>query len=152
MMRLALCLALVVAPAFGATIQPPEPSIEDLTTTDMLGYSCVMEDDLDAAFVNAGKGGSVPQTCITEAPPKDCAFLAPLIGREPTLNECATYAYRWLSWFDPDRSTGWGFDCGDCTVEVIQPPAVPIPAAGLLMLSGLGLLAVAGTRETKKDA
>lgn len=152
MMKLAACFALVAMPVFGSTIQTPEPTISDLTTRDMLGYSCVMEDDLDAAFLNAGKGGTVPQTCITEAPPKDCAVLAPLMGREATPSECATYAYRWLSWFDPDRSTGWGWDCGDCTVEVIHPPAVPIPAAGWLMLSGLGLLALTKPRVTKKEA
>lgn len=154
MIRIAACLALVAAPVFGATTQPPEPSISDLVTTDVLGYACVMEDDLDAAFVNAGKGGTVPQTCITETPDKDCAFLEPLLGREATSGECATHAYRYLTWFDPDRSTGWGFDCGDCTVESNPPPtaAVPIPAAGLLLISGLGLLAVAKPRGPKKDS
>lgn len=152
MMRIAACLALVAAPVFGATTQPPEPTISDLMTRDVLGYACVMEDDLDAAFINAGKGGTVPQTCITATPAKDCAFLEPLLGREATVGECATHAYRYLTWLDPDRLTGWGFDCGDCTVETTKPPAVPIPAAGLLLLSGLGLLAVAKPRGLKKDS
>ena len=153
MMRIAACLALVAAPVFGATTQSPEPTIADLTTRDVLGYACVMEDDLDAAFVNAGKGGTVPQTCISETPVKDCTFLEPLLGHEATAGECMTHAYRYLTWFDADRSTGWGWDCGDCAVEVIPPPGpVPLPAAGPILLSGLGLLAVAKPRGTKKES
>lgn len=112
--------------------------MEDLLTTDILGYTCVTEENLDAAFLNQGKGGSVPQTCMTEAPTIDCGSLTSLLGREPTPEQCATHAYRFLSWFDPDRSTGWGFDCGDCTVETYTPPAaVPLPASWLLLLAAL---------------
>ena len=128
--------------ARSATTEPP---MEDLLTTDLLGYTCVAEEDLDAAFLNQGKGGSVPQTCITETPVKDCASLAPLLGHEATFNECSTHAYRWLTWFDPDRSTGWGWDCSawDCTVpEPHNPPsAVPIPGAALMLVSAIGLMA-----------
>jgi len=116
--------------------------IQDLMTTDVLGYTCVAEEDLDAAFLNQGKGGTVPQTCITGEPVKDCESLTILLGREATPEQCAAHAYRWLSWFDPDRSTGWGWDCGDCTVVSNPPPpsAVPLPGSAFLLAAGLGLL------------
>ena len=66
-------------------------------------------------------------------------MLASLMGREPTLDECAVYNYKWLSWFDPDHLTGWGYDCGKCTV-IPTPPVpstVPLPASFLLLLVAL---------------
>jgi hypothetical protein len=119
-----------------------EPPMEDLLTTDILGYTCVAEEDLDAAFLNQGKGGAVPQTCITEMPVKDCASLTYLLGREATYEQCATHAYRFMSWYDPLGTTGWGWDCGDCTVTTYVPPtnAVPIPGSALMLLGALVLL------------
>lgn len=128
---------LLASPAYAATESPP---IQDLLTTDLLGYTCVKEEDLDAAFLNAGKGGTVPQTCISAPPPKDCEVLTDLLGREAGINECATYAYRWLTWADPDHLTGWGWDCGDCTVDSPKTPAIPLPMPGLLLLTGLACL------------
>lgn len=37
-----------------------------ILTTDPLGYECVPEDKLEAAFSLAGKGMRVPQTCIAD--------------------------------------------------------------------------------------
>lgn len=109
---------------------------QELLTTDILGYTCVAEADLDAAFLNEGKGSSVPQTCITETPIMDCKSLIPLLGREPSYGECSTHSYRYLSWFDPDRSTGWGWNCGDCDVTP-HVSSVPLPASWLLLLGAL---------------
>lgn len=117
-----------------------EPEIPDLMTTDVLGYTCVLDEDLDAAFMNAGKGGTVPQTCISEPPVKDCASLTPLLGHEATADQCAVHAYRFLTWLDPDKSTGWGWGCGDCKVYPAPPPAVPLPASALMLMLAIGLL------------
>ena len=123
-----------------AATQKPESVIDNLLTTDVLGYTCVAEENLDAAFLNGGKGASVPQTCISEAPTKDCATLTPLMGREATYDECATYAYKWLSTFDPEKKTNWGWDCSawDCTIPVQPPSAVPLPGSALLLIGALG--------------
>ncbi|MFA9210940.1 MAG: hypothetical protein ACEQR5_03890, partial [Moraxellaceae bacterium] len=77
-----------------ATVQPKKP---DLTIRDVLGYPCVPEEDLDAAFFNGGKGGNVPQTCLKKLPKKDCEVLTELMGRKANANECATFGYRWLT-------------------------------------------------------
>lgn len=121
-----------------------QPVISDLLTKDVLNYVCVKEENLDAAFINASKGGKVPQTCLAELPSKDCvAELEPNLGRLPTSTECMIYAYKWLSTFDPDRKTKWGWDCTkwDCKPTVISPPSpVPLPAAAWMLISALGIL------------
>jgi hypothetical protein len=129
-----------------------EPEIEELLTTDVLGYSCVQEDDLDLAFINAGKGASVPQTCMPEILSKDCDNLTDLMGRDPTAQECATYAYRWLSTVDPNQLSGWGWDCGDCEVVSTSAkiPQTPLPASLVMLLSAFALLCVIVTIKQGK--
>jgi len=151
-MKFILALILAAGPAFGATVEPEPIGIESLLTRDVLGYQCVKEDDLDAAFLNAGKGGAVPQTCFSAAPQNDCAVLEAVLGRAPNTTECGAFAYRWLTWFDPERSTGWGLDCSswDCTIKPPVPASVPLPASIWLALCAIGLLALAKTRATKR--
>lgn len=146
-----MVVSIFVICTLAAKAATQDPPIQDLLTTDVLGYTCVAEEDLDAAFINAGKGGAVPQTCITGEPVKDCESLTILLGTEATPAQCATHAYRYLTWLDPDRSIGWGWDCGDCTVEPYTPPAaVPVPASAMLMFSALILLsAVRGIRYAR---
>lgn len=128
------CVLLVIFLFFSLAARAA--TTQELTTVDILGYTCVTEEDLDAAFFNEEKGGSVPQTCITETPVKDCESLTPLLGREASYDQCMTHSYRYLSWSDPDRSTGWGWNCGDCDVTPYVPP-VPLPASWLLLLGAL---------------
>lgn len=104
-------------------------------TTDYLGYDCIEEVDLDAAF-QSGKYSQVPQTCLPKDMPREPETLAWALGRPPTEAEWATFNYKWFSANDPDRAL---FGVSDDIVAVASAPA---PWGLILLLTALVLLAL----------
>ena len=140
MKRILMTAATIMLMGSAINASTVNPDLEALITKDVMHYDCVMEEDLDAAFMLTGKGGVVPRTCLAEAPAApDCDLIDPLVGHDVVGYECAGFKYRWFRQFDPDKVL---------FVEVRPlPPTnsvspVPLPAGLVLLLSALGGLAV----------
>ena len=101
--RAVRCGALIASFALGAVtaLQPIGASaatyyIDMVTEVDDLGYNCIPEERLEAAYSAVDKGVALPRTCL----PKPCdllpdlALLAELLGRDPTEREIADFTSR----------------------------------------------------------
>lgn len=70
-------------------------SLDDILTTDSLGYECVNEDDLEIAFT-VGKGVRAPQVCVSD-PCADMDFQTlsrEIIGTDPSSLEFDAFLRR----------------------------------------------------------
>lgn len=94
----ALAVCLLGAPALAATERHPAPiDLANLVRTDPLGFTCIAEARLGAAFAATGKSGRLPRTCLPQ--PCDGAIsrgeLGALIGRPATQPEWDDYYARY---------------------------------------------------------
>ena len=108
---LASCLVLAAGTASAATMAPI--TVADMTDVDELGYVCLNEGDLEAAYSAVGKKGGalLPQICM----PKPCEALSPdeladLKGREPTEGEWGEYVARYAEHCIAETGTPWPED------------------------------------------
>lgn len=100
-----ICFLVTHSPNFAIASTVHLPGLEELITKDVLGYSCINEEDLDIAFRVGGKEGVIPQTCLSSMPVSpDCSVLVPLLGRESKMEECGSFKYRWFRRNDPERT------------------------------------------------
>lgn len=70
--------------------------LDVLVQVDALGYQCIPEAQLEAAFAASGKGAYLPRTCLKDpcaAEPEE-TLLAELLGREPTEDEIDEFRQR----------------------------------------------------------
>ncbi|MGB3553808.1 MAG: hypothetical protein WBA25_04110, partial [Jannaschia sp.] len=115
-------LALGSAPARSMTI-------DALIQTDDLGYSCIQEASLEAAFAAAGKAGRIPQTCIPEpcAEMMETEDLAMYIGMRPEEEMRDEYVARYADSCVAETGAPWGdaLDISDIQ-EVAFRPTGPI--------------------------
>lgn len=123
--------------AMAATYEK-ELTLDDLTKVDSLGYICIDETDLDAAFLVAGKGERLPQTCIFDKIAMDCDVAAEYKGAPLDYDECARFKNAWMKTWTPEVVR---FTQVDCWVNCYKTPtAVPLPAAGALLAVSVGAL------------
>lgn len=108
---------------------------EALTTVDALGFTCIAEENLDAAFADAGKG-NVLRTCATMATEYSRDALAALLGHVPSAAEWRAFAWRWL---DAHGGREWS----PATVLPTQPlPAVPLPDTLGMIIGAVSVLCI----------
>lgn len=117
-MRLAIILILCASPVFAKTVDPyhgPCTPVDALDNPDTWGM---------------GKGVRLPPTCTPYVEKWDHKVFERAKGAPLTTEEHGSLFYRWHRIHDPERKM-FGVD---------EPPAVPLPAAAILMMTALGTL------------
>ena len=124
---------------------PGQVLLADFLEQDPLGYECIPEDRIDAAFFASGKGLRLPQTCLPE--PCDAALspleLASLIGRPPYASEWDTYFARYSDYcrkeviaFDGASDEATDAPSGRDPVAAFWAPLLPAGSPGAARLPG----------------
>ena len=114
----ALAVALWAAgAAHGATLV-------SLTTTDALGYACIREADLEAAYRAEGKGIVLPPTCLPEPCRRQVTRdeLAILIGRAPEPVVWDDYVARYADTCVAETGGAWA---GPSSPRPVTRPTAP---------------------------
>lgn len=148
---LAIISVVMLALAMGRpAAAAPVSALSDLVEVDQLGFACIPEDDLEAAFRATGKGVRLPQTCIADP----CAQLlgevefGSLLGRPADAAEFADYRGRMTRVCG--APTIWAergiteeqlltFIFGGAPIHLVYPPlpgATPVPVPGGIILLG----------------
>lgn len=165
-----LTLLIVAALGLSACRADAAPvTLAELERIDALGFTCIDEDDLEAAFGALGKGGRVPQTCIADpcAAVLDQGAFGALLGRPAQSIEFVDYRGRMARFcgtptFWAERGIGEdqlrafvfdgppiaGFGGGSDPQPAGQ---VPLPAGLVLLASALGCASATGlcTRRSR---
>lgn len=125
-------------------------TLADLQRVDDLGFSCIPEGDLEAAFRATGKGVRLPQTCIADpcAEVLDEVAFGSLLGRPADAAEFADYRGRMTRvcgtptiWAERGISEEQllAFIFGGAPIRLAYPhlpAAQPVPVPGGLILLG----------------
>lgn len=147
---LAIISVLMLSLAMARPVAAASVTLADLQRVDDLGFTCVPEDDLEAAFRATGKGIRLPQTCISDPCAQvlgDVEFSS-LLGRPADAAEFADYRGRMTRvcgtptiWAERGISEErlLAFIFGGAPIRLVYPPlpsTQPVPVPGGLILLG----------------
>ena len=133
--------AIAVGLAF-APVAVPAVTLAALTVRDELGYTCIPEILLEAAYRADGKGAILPQTCLPEPCRRQISEqeLAMLMGRPPRAADWDGYVARYAEYCVAETGGAWYpgavADISDASyvginpvgfwAPFVLPPAIPV--------------------------
>lgn len=108
--RLASAMTVLACGALSVPAPAGAITLAALSEMDDLGYECMPETLLEAAFAATDKLAGIPQTCL----PKPCARqiepveLAALMGRDPSVDDWDLYVARYAQVCVDETDVAWG--------------------------------------------
>ncbi len=119
----------------------------DLMSVDPLGFQCIPEDLLDAAFARADKPVLVPRTCDTGDQFLDPGVLAQLLGHTPSAEEWSQYQWRYLHFYGLSTTSLPGK-----LLYSDNPSPVPVPGSSVGLLTAMLIVAFVGFVRRRRHA
>ena len=151
-----IAIAAIAAGLAFTPVAAPAVTLAALTVRDGLGYTCIPESLLEAAYLADGKGVVLPQTCLPEPCRRQISAqeLSVLMGRQPRAADWDGYVARYADHCVAETGGAWYPDevgevrdvsyLGDNPVgfwaPFVLPAKIPVAQIGVGSSSSVGAL------------